>query len=114
MAGFRPGEFTPNRQTFIVSLKVKNPTDRTLPINGATYALELEGHEIANGSGDLDRQIPAFGEEVVDVEVNTQLAVGPRPEGAGTGPYRRRQMGLPNLGYPQARRRLLARAAQLW
>jgi len=73
MAGFRPGEFTPNRQTFIVSLKVKNPNDRTLPINGATYALELEGHEIANGSGDLDRQIPAFGEEVVDVEVNTQL-----------------------------------------
>jgi len=71
MAGFHPGEFTPNRQTFIVSLKVKNPNDHTLPINGATYALELEGHEIANGSGDLDRQIPAFGEDVVDVEVNT-------------------------------------------
>jgi len=73
MAGFRPGEFTPDRQTFIVSLKVKNPNDRTLPIKGATYALEVEGHEIANGGGDLDRQIPAFGEEVVDVEVNTQL-----------------------------------------
>jgi len=73
MAGFRPGEFTPDRQTFIVSLKVKNPNDRTLPIKGATYALAVEGHEIANGGGDLDRQIPALGEEIVDVEVNTQL-----------------------------------------
>ncbi len=73
MAGFRLGEITPDRQTFIISLKVKNPNDRILPVNGATYALEVEGHEIANGSGGLDRQIPAFGEEVVDVEVNTQL-----------------------------------------
>jgi len=73
VAGFRPGDFTPDRQTFIVSLKVKNPNDRILPIKGATYALAVEGHEIANGGGDLNRQIPAFGEEVLDVEVNTEL-----------------------------------------
>jgi len=73
MAGFRPGEFTPDRQTFIVSLKVRNPNDRTLPVKGATYALEVEGHEIANGGGELERQIPAFGEEVVEVEVDTRL-----------------------------------------
>jgi len=74
MAGFRPGEFTPNQQTSIVSLKVKNPNDRTLPVKGATYTLAVEGHAIANGGGALDRQIPAFGEEVVDVEVNTRLS----------------------------------------
>ncbi len=87
MAGFRPGEFTPNRQTFIVSLKVKNPNDRTLPVKGVTYALEVDGHAIANGSGDLDRQIPAFGAEVVEVEVKTHLLdlVRKVPELALTG-----------------------------
>jgi len=87
MAGFRSGEFTQDRQTFIVSLKVKNPNDRTLPVKGATYALEVEGHAIANGGGELDRQIPAFGEEVVDIEVNTELLdlVRKMPELALTG-----------------------------
>ena len=73
LVGIRPARMTAEQQTFIVSLEVDNPNDRTLPIKGATYSLEIEGQEIANGAGRLDQQIPAFGEGVVEVEVNTSL-----------------------------------------
>ncbi len=73
LVGVRPVQVTAEQQTFIVSLNVNNPNDRTLPIIGATYDLEVEGHEVANGAGNLDKQIPAFSEDVVDIEVNTKL-----------------------------------------
>jgi LEA14-like dessication related protein len=73
LVGIRPAEMTFERQRFIVSLRVNNPNDRTLPIQGASYRLEVEGRELANGSGSLDEQIPAYGEGVVDLEVNTDL-----------------------------------------
>lgn len=73
LVGIRPAQMTAEKQTFIVSLNVNNPNDRTLPIKGAAYNLEVEGHEIANGAGSLDKQIPPFDEGVVDVEVNTSL-----------------------------------------
>jgi LEA14-like dessication related protein len=73
LVDFRPASITAEQQTFIVRLNVVNPNDRTLPIKGATYNVELDGYEIANGAGELDEQIPAFGEGVVDVAVNTDL-----------------------------------------
>jgi LEA14-like dessication related protein len=73
LAGIRPAQLTVEEQTFIVSLRVNNPNDRRLPIKGASYRLELEGREIANGAGRLDEQIPAYGEGIVDLEVNTNL-----------------------------------------
>lgn len=71
--GLQPTQLGPDRQSFIVNLLVKNRNDRTLPIKAMTYRLFLEGGEIAGGSGELDRQIPAFGEERVDLEVNSSL-----------------------------------------
>ena len=44
-----------------------------LLVKEATYRLEVEGHEIAKGTGNIDQQIPAFGEGVVDVAVHTSL-----------------------------------------
>jgi len=73
LVDIRPASITAEQQTFIVRLNVKNPNDRTLPIKGATYNMELDGYEIANGAGSLDKQIPAFSEGVVDVAVHTSL-----------------------------------------
>lgn len=73
LVGIRPAQMTAERQTFVVILKVNNPNDRMLPIKGATYNLLLDDHEIANGAGSLDEQIPPFDEGLVDVEVNTNL-----------------------------------------
>jgi LEA14-like dessication related protein len=73
LVGIRPAQMTAEQQTFVVSLNVDNPNDRTLPIKGASYKLLVEGHAIANGVGSLDKQIPAFDEGLVDVEINTSL-----------------------------------------
>jgi LEA14-like dessication related protein len=73
LAGLRLKELGLARQTVILTLAVHNPNDRTLPVKGLTYRLKLEGNEIAQGSSALDRQIPAFGDALVDVEVTGSL-----------------------------------------
>lgn len=73
LAGLRVKEVTLARQTLVLSLAVRNPNDRTLPIKGLTYRLKLEGNEVAQGASALDRQIPAFGEAQADVEVTGSL-----------------------------------------
>jgi hypothetical protein len=69
LAGLRIKELSLVRQVFIVSLSVKNPNDRTLPIKALTYRITLEGNELAQGSSQLDRQIPPLGTALADVEV---------------------------------------------
>lgn len=71
--GLEPRGLGLGGQSFIVRLLVKNPNDRTLPIKAMTYRLYLEGEELANGSSELDRQIPAFGEQMLDLRVNSNL-----------------------------------------
>lgn len=73
LAGLRVKELTLARQTVVLTLAMRNPNDRTLPIKGLTYRLKLEGNEIAQGASALDRQIPAFGDALVDVDVTGSL-----------------------------------------
>lgn len=73
LAGLRVKELRLAQQTLLLTLAVKNPNDRTLPIKGLTYRLKLEGNEIAQGTSALERQIPAFGEALVDLEVTGSL-----------------------------------------
>jgi hypothetical protein len=69
LVGLQPKELGLARQVFVATLAVRNPNDRTLPIKAMTYRLKLDGKELAEGGGALERQIPAFGESTVDVEV---------------------------------------------
>jgi len=73
LAGLRIKEITLASQTAVVTLAVKNPNDRELPITAMTYRIQIEGSEVVQGASALDRQIPAFGEAVVDVEVAGSL-----------------------------------------
>jgi hypothetical protein len=73
LAGLRVKEITLARQTFVVTLAVKNPNDRALPITAMTYRIQIEGSEVVQGATALDRQVPAFGEALVDVEVAGSL-----------------------------------------
>jgi len=57
-------------QSELLGLRIRNPNDRMLPIKAMTYRLSLEGDEVARGGGALDRQIPAFGEETVEVSLD--------------------------------------------
>jgi LEA14-like dessication related protein len=68
-------------QTLRVGLDIHNPNDRTLPIKAMTYKLSLEGTQVAEGGGKLERQIPAGGTESVEVSVvsNAAAALGLLP-----------------------------------
>ncbi len=73
LSGLQVKELGLARQTFLATLLVKNPNDRALPIKAMTYVLSLEGNEVARGDSTLEKQIPAFGEANVDVEVVSGL-----------------------------------------
>ena len=72
-AGLRVKEVTLARQTVIVTLTVRNPNDRPLPIKAMTCRLQIEGSEVARGASTLDRQIPAFGDALVDLDIEGSL-----------------------------------------
>jgi LEA14-like dessication related protein len=73
LLGVQPTLVGLDRQSFLVNLGVKNPNDRALPIKGLSYRVQVEGQDLAEGSSELARLIPAGGTEQVDVEVNSNL-----------------------------------------
>lgn len=73
LEGLRIEDVSLAQQTLLLTLAVRNPNDRALPIKGLTYRLELEGNEIARGASALEREIPAFGESLADLAVTGSL-----------------------------------------
>lgn len=69
LVGVQPRSIALDRQTLTLRLAVRNPNDRALPIRAMTYRLKLDGRQVAEGGGALDRTIPALGEALVDVDV---------------------------------------------
>ncbi|WP_295884739.1 LEA type 2 family protein [uncultured Thiohalocapsa sp.] len=74
LSSIKPERIGLEQQTLRVGLNLKNPNDRMLPIKAMTYKLSLEGTQIAEGGGALDKQIPAFGEAPVEVTVVADAA----------------------------------------
>jgi LEA14-like dessication related protein len=58
---------------FQVDLRVSNPNDRSLPIRGAACDLSLDGHHLAKGVAAPEKEIPAYGSEIVPVTVYASL-----------------------------------------
>lgn len=73
LLGAQPKLLGLDRQSFLVNLGVTNPNDRALPIKGLSYRVQVEGQDLAEGTSELARLIPAGGTERVDVEVNSNL-----------------------------------------
>ena len=57
-----------------VRLHVHNPNDRTLPVKGITYTLEIEGEPFASGESAASFVVPALGEAEFDMSVTTNMA----------------------------------------
>jgi LEA14-like dessication related protein len=55
-------------------LRVRNPNERTLPVKGLTYAIELDGQPFADGESATSFVVPAGGEAEFDTTVNVNLA----------------------------------------
>lgn len=61
-------------QELKVRLRVQNPNDRTLPIKGLWYELDLEGQEFAHGMSGESFVVPALGEAEFDMSVSANMA----------------------------------------
>jgi LEA14-like dessication related protein len=60
-------------QRFRLMLRVNNPNDIAVPIKGIQYAVRLADADFASGSTPKAFRIPALGEELVAVDVSTNL-----------------------------------------
>ena len=63
-----------DQQRVKVTLHMQNPNDRALPVKWAKCALEIEGVEVGRGETSAPFNIPAHGEDDIDMIVTTNLA----------------------------------------
>lgn len=61
-------------QRYRLRLRVQNPNDFALPIKGMRYTLAVNDREFAEGVSPESVTVPAFGEELIEVEAVSNLA----------------------------------------
>ena len=61
-------------QRLKVRVHVQNPNDRTLPIKGIEYTLDVDGQPFATGDSAGGFVVPALGEAEFDMNVTTNMA----------------------------------------
>lgn len=61
------------QQTFRLTLRVQNPNGIPIPIRGMNYAVKLSGNDFASGVTPRSFTLPASGEEMVDIDVTTNI-----------------------------------------
>jgi LEA14-like dessication related protein len=55
-------------------MRVINPNDRTLPVKGLHYTLDVNGEEFAHGESGASFVVPALGEAEFDMSVSANMA----------------------------------------
>jgi len=73
LVSIQPKEMTLFEQRFAVQLRVLNPNATAIPVQGLSYALEVNEREFAYGVNPQSIEIPAFGEALLDVEISSNL-----------------------------------------
>lgn len=73
IANIMPKDMTLMEQRFEVQLRIQNPNNVELGINGARFDIELNGKEFGSGMSGEKIRIPRFGSEVMTGEVITGL-----------------------------------------
>ena len=69
LVSIEPREIELLEQHFGIRLRIMNLNDVPIPVEGLSYALEINGREFAYGVSRQAVSIPAYGETTVDVEV---------------------------------------------
>lgn len=73
LANIAPKDVAVFEQRFDVQLRIQNPNNQELEINGLRCDIELNDKEFGNGMSGQKLNIPRFGSEVVNVEVITGI-----------------------------------------
>ena len=60
-------------QRFLMTLRVRNPNDFDLPIDGLRFALDINDRPFASGLSNRSVTVPRLGEQTVEVEASTTL-----------------------------------------
>jgi len=60
-------------QRYQVRLRIKNPNAYELPIHGIDFRLEINGQAFADGVSNRSVTVPAYGEDVIALEVSSNL-----------------------------------------
>jgi len=74
LAGLRPVELQLLEQRFEARLRIRNPNDVPLRVRAMEYTLSINGGEFADGVRGEPFTVPAYGEEVVDLVMFSNLA----------------------------------------
>jgi LEA14-like dessication related protein len=61
-------------QRLKVRLRVQNPNNRELPVQGITYRMEVAGEDFAQGASAAAFTVPALGEAEFDMNVTANMA----------------------------------------
>ena len=64
------------QQTFRVTLKITNPNDRPIPIQGVSAELRVGGEVFASGASTDPVVLPALGDTQFDMTITAELALG--------------------------------------
>jgi LEA14-like dessication related protein len=74
IADLRLNEVTLFEQQYSLRLRVKNPNPFDVPVTGMAFTLKLNGIDFARGVSRESVRLPAYGEELLDVDVTSNLA----------------------------------------
>lgn len=61
-------------QRFALKLRVQNPNEVELPIDGLVFEIEVNGQAFVKGLSDKAVTVPRFGEAVIEVQATSKLA----------------------------------------
>lgn len=73
LAGLELAEFKLFEQRFRMKLRILNPNDTELKINGLSFDVDLNGLPFAKGLSDRAVTVPRMGEAVLDVQATSNL-----------------------------------------
>ncbi|MDH3900805.1 MAG: LEA type 2 family protein [Gammaproteobacteria bacterium] len=73
LVSIQPKDMTLLEQRYGLQLRILNPNETAIPVEGLSYSLEINGHEFAYGVSRQAVSIPPFGEALLDVDVVSNL-----------------------------------------
>jgi LEA14-like dessication related protein len=73
LVSIQPLGMTLLEQRYGLQLRILNPNDSAIPVEGLKYSLEINGREFAYGVSRQAVSIPPYGEALLDVDVVSNL-----------------------------------------
>src|SRR5687768_9843028 len=67
LADVRPLQMGLLEQEYAMRIRVQNPNQREIPLQGVSFAVELNGKTFAKGVSRQTGTVPAFGDVLLDV-----------------------------------------------